>query len=130
MGIPIYAEARAYAPNRKFAAYVNLRVGGVLGLGRGKMVETNMDTYGYKLTNVDRLGGPYSAFGVGFSWRRLDAGCMFGVVYGTFHKETTQLVGIPPSWILRRKAYPSVTVSVSYSLPISRPPYNKVVTRH
>lgn len=129
-GLPLYAEARAYAPNRKYAAYINVRLGGVIGLGKGRMVPTNMDVYGYKLTNVDRLSGPYGGVGAGFSWRRLDAGIMFGVVYGKFHKQADYADGTFENWNISRKSFSTVSLHVSYSLPISRPPYNKVVTKH
>lgn len=131
MGGASYFEARAYAPNSLYSGYACLRLGHMFGVGMGKQVPTAQTLYGHPLTRVDRLGGWLASAGLGFSWKRLDVGVSFGMVFGKFEKFFTLDGETYRQWLISRKAYPTVTVQASYSLRLwKKEPYNKVVKKN
>lgn len=131
MGVPLYMETRAYAPNSHYSGYVSLRLGGVLGVGEGKQVLTAQTLYGNPLTRVDKLGGFLASMGLGFSWQRLDVGVNFGLAFGKFEKCYSSDGETFHQWLISRKAYPMVSLQASYSLRLwKKEPYNKVVKKN
>lgn len=129
--VPIYFETRAYAPNALYSGYASLRVGYMLGLADGKQVPTQQTLYGNPLTKVDKLGGFMASFGIGFSWKRLDAGVNFGLAFGNFEKYYTSGGETFHQWIIPNKAYLIAGVHLSYSLRLwKKEPYNKVIKRN
>lgn len=129
-GVPIYAELRCYAPNRKYSGYVSLRLGYMAGVGKGKHVLTAQELYGHPLTTVDKLGGFMATMGLGFSYKRFDFGGNFGLSFGNFHKYCIIEGQVMDQWFLPRKAYMMATFQVSYSMPLYHRPYNKVVKKN
>ena len=129
--VPIYFETRAYAPNGLYSGYASLRLGYMLGLANGKEVLTQQTLYGNLLTRVDKLGGFMATFGLGFSWKRLDAGVNFGLAFGSFEKYYTSGGETFHQWIIPNKAYLIAGVHLSYSLRLwKKEPYNKVVKKN
>ena len=130
-GVPLYVETRAYAPNSRYSGYVGLRLGYMFGLADGKQELTAQTLYGYPLTRVDRLGGFMTTFGLGFSWKRLDAGINLGFVMGSFEKYYESGGETFTQWIIPHKAYLMASVQLSYSLRLwKKEPYNKVVKKN
>lgn len=130
-GVPLYFETRAYAPNSLYSGYASLRLGYMFGLGDGKQVLTAQTLYGNPLTTVDKLGGFMATFGLGFSWKRLDAGVNLGFALGNFEKNYTDGSETFHQWPLSNKAYLLASVQVSYSLRLwKKEPYNKVVKKN
>lgn len=131
LGVPLYLETRAYAPNSLYSGYVSLRLGYMFGLGEGKQVPTQQTLYGHPLTRLDKLGGYMASMGLGFSWKRLDVGMNFGMAFGNFEKFFTLDGETFHQWMISRKAYPMVSVQASYSLRLwKKEPYNKVVKKN
>jgi len=131
LGVPLYLETRAYAPNSLYSGYASLRVGYMFGLADGKQVPTQQTIYGFPLTRLDKLGGFLASMGLGFSWKRLDVGLNFGMAFGSFEKFSVIDGEKFHQWLIGRKAYPMVSVQASYSLRLwKKEPYNKVVKKN
>ncbi len=131
MGVPLYLETRAYAPNSLYSGYLSLRLGYMFGIGEGKLVPTAQTLYGHPLTRMDKMGGYMASMGLGFSWKRLDVGVNFGMAFGSFEKFFTLDGETFHQWLISRKAYPMVSVQASYSLRLwKKEPYNKVVKKN
>lgn len=130
--VPIYVETRAYAPNALHSGYASLRLGYMLGLAGGKEVPTEQTLYGNPLTRVDKMGGFMATFGLGYSWKRLDAGVYFGLAFGSFHKYYIDDKGETfEQWVIPNKAYLLAGVRLSYSLRLwQKEPYNKVIKKN
>lgn len=132
-GVPIYAELRAYAPNRRHSGYVNLRLGYMIGIGSGHETQTQIILYDRTkpLIAVDKMGGFMATLGLGYSYKRFDFGFNFGLAMGNYKRYYIDDDGTEfTQWIIPHKAYLLASVQVSYSLPLYYRPYNKVVKKN